>query len=73
MSISAMDEMDVHALVEGFFFPFVCILISSVLGLPVYFLEKKHKKAAQIIKKIGMGLGVAFLIIVVLLMIFLEV
>lgn len=68
-----LDGMDIIAFWDGFLFPFVCIVISSILGLPVFFLEKKNKKAAKIIKKIGMGLAVAFLIVVVLLMIFLDV
>lgn len=68
-----LDGMKAEAFVEGFFFPFVCIIISSALGLPVYFLEKKNQKAARMIKKIGMGLGVAFLIVVVLLMVFLDI
>jgi DNA-binding transcriptional MerR regulator len=68
-----LDGMNITALVDGFFFPFVCIIISSIIGLPVFFLEKKNKKAAEVIKKIGMGLGVAFLIFIVLLMIFLDV
>lgn len=68
-----MDGMNPTAFKDGFIFPFVCIIISSVLGLPVFFLEKKSKKAAQVIRKIGMGLGVAFLVAIVLLMIFGEV
>ena len=67
-----LGGMNVKDLVEGFFFPFVCIIISSVLGLPVFFLEKKNKKAAVIIKKIGMGLAVLFVIVVVFMMIFLD-
>ena len=59
-------------LVEGFFFPFVCIVISSVFGLPVHFLEKKNEKAAKFIKKIGMGLAVVFLIVIIAMMIFME-
>lgn len=68
-----LGGMNVEDLVEGFFFPFVCIIISSVLGLPVFFLEKKNKKAAAIIKKIGMGLAVLFVIVVVFMMILLDV
>lgn len=68
-----LGGMNVKDLVDGFFFPFVCIIISSVLGLPVFFLEKKNKKAAIIIKKIGMGLAVLFVIAVILMIIFLEV
>lgn len=64
---------EITSLVEGFFFPFVCILISSILGLPVYFIEKKNKKLADLLKKIGMILGVLFLVVIIILMIFLEV
>ena len=58
--------------VEGFFFPFVCILISSVFGLPVFFLEKKNKDAANVIKKIGKGLCVILFIIMILLVFFIK-
>ena len=68
-----LDHMNVYSFVEGFFFPFVCILISSIVGLPLYFLEKKNKKLADTIKKVGYGLCVVILIVVVLLMIFVEV
>ena len=68
-----LDGMQAASFWDGLVFPFVCILISSVLGLPVFFLEKKNPKAANIIKKIGMGLAVAFLIAVVLMMIFMDV
>ena len=64
---------EITSLVEGFFFPFVCIIISSALGLPVYFIEKKNKKLADLLKKIGMILGVLFLVVIIILMIFLEV
>ena len=66
-----LSGMDVKELIAGFTFPFVCIIISSIFGLPVFFLEKKHKKAAKIVKRIGMGLAVAFLLAIVLMMIFL--
>ena len=62
-----LDGMNTAALVEGIFFPFVCIVISSVVGLPLYFLEKKHEKAARLIKKIGMGLCVVFLVVIFML------
>lgn len=67
-----LSGMDVQEFVEGFFFPFVCIILSSVFGLPVFFLEKKNKKAAQIVKNIGKGIAVLCLIIVIVMMIFLE-
>lgn len=49
-----MDGGKVESFVEGFFWPFVCILIYSIFGLPVHFIGKKHPKAADTIKKIGM-------------------
>ena len=64
-----LDDMHIEAFVEGFFFPFVCIVITSVFGLPMYFLEKKHKKAANIIKKIGKGLCVLFCIAILILVV----
>ena len=64
-----LDGFKVNAFVEGFFFPLVCILISSVIGLPLYFMEKKYPAAVKIIKRIGMFVAVALLIIVIILMI----
>lgn len=58
--------------VEGFFFPFVCIIISSIFGLPLHFYEKKNKEAAEVIKKIGYGLCVILFIIMILLVIFVN-
>lgn len=69
----AMDGGKVESFVEGFFWPFVCILIYSIFGLPVHFIGKKHPKAADIIKKIGIGLGVALVVGLLLLIIFGEV
>lgn len=64
-----LDGMNVDALKEGFIFPLVCILISSVLGLPVYFIGKKNPKLAKNIKRLGMGIGVLFLAAIIILMI----
>ena len=68
-----MDGMNVEAFIEGLFFPFVCIIISSIVGLPLYFLEKKDKKTAEFIKKAGYRFCVIILIVVVLMMLFVEV
>ena len=68
-----LDGMNLAAFRAGFILPFVCILISSVLGLPVFFLEKKNKKAAAVIKRIGRILAVVFLAVMVLLLIFVKV
>lgn len=57
------EGMKWEGFVEGFFWPFVCIIISSVFGLPLYFLGKKHPKATEIIRKIGIGLGIALLVV----------
>ncbi|MBR5792505.1 MAG: MerR family transcriptional regulator [Ruminiclostridium sp.] len=67
-----LNGMHLSSLIEGLFFPFVGILISSTLGLSVYLLGKKHEKAAQTIKEIAIGPGVLFLIIVILLLTFLK-
>ena len=68
-----LDGMNIIAFRDGLIFPLICIVISSVIGLPVFFLEKKNKKAATVIKRIGKIFAVVFLIVVVLLMIFLNV
>ncbi len=47
---------------EGFFWPFVCILFSSIFGLPVYYIGKKNPKLAKKIKKVGIGIAVVFTI-----------
>ena len=57
---------------EGFFWPFVCILISSILGLPVYFIGKKNPRLAKRIKKVGTGIAVAFTIGLFLVAIFVS-
>lgn len=67
-----LDGMNPESFWEGFFLPFIGILLSSLFGLPIYFLEKKHPKAARILKKIGMGLCIAFVAALLLLVLFLE-
>lgn len=57
-----LDGMKVSAFVEGFFWPLICIVIYSIFGLPLHFLGKKHPKAAEIIRKIGIGASVALVI-----------
>lgn len=47
---------------EGLFWPFTCILISSILGLPIYFIGKKNPQLARIIKKIGTVIAIAITI-----------
>ena len=41
-----------HNFLKGFFWPFVCIIVSSVFGLPVYFIGKKNPQLAEKIKTI---------------------
>ena len=65
-----LEGWKIEAFVEGFFWPFVCIIITSIFGLPVYFIGKKHPKAANYIKKIGLGIGVIFVVLLLLLVIF---
>ena len=60
-----LDGMNKSTFVEGFFFPLVCIIISSVLGLPVYFIEKKHPEVASFIKKVGKALAVIFVLFLI--------
>jgi len=55
---------------EGFFFPFTCIIVYSIFGLPVHFIEKKNPSLAKKIKKIGTGIAVAFTIVLLILAIF---
>lgn len=55
---------------EGFFFPFVCIIISSIFGLPVHFLGKKHPVLAKKIKKIGLTIATVITIALLILAIF---
>lgn len=58
--------------VEGFFFPFVCILISSVFGLPIHFLGKKNEKLANTIKTMGFRFAVIIVAALFLCMIFID-
>lgn len=53
--------------IEGFFFPFVCIIITSIFGIPIYLLGKKHPKLAGTIKKIGFWLAAIFTVGILLL------
>ena len=55
-----------HNFLEGFFWPFVCILISSILGLPVHFIEKKNPELAKKVRKFGEGFAIVFTIILLL-------
>ena len=60
-------ERTVHDFIEGFFWPFICIIITSCFGLPLHFLGKKHPKAAGKIRKVGMILaGVLVILLLVL-------
>ena len=55
---------------EGFFCPFVCILVYSIFGLPVHFIEKKNPKLAMKIKKIGTAVAVVITVCLLSLAIF---
>lgn len=63
----------IHNFFEGFFWPFVCILFSSVFGLPVYFIGKKNLQLAKKIKKIGTGIAIVFTIGVLALAFFISI
>ncbi|MBQ4067900.1 MAG: MerR family transcriptional regulator [Lachnospiraceae bacterium] len=56
------DNKTYKDFLEGFFWPFICIVFSSIIGLPVYFIGKKNPKLAQIIKKIGWIIGGVFVV-----------
>lgn len=47
---------------EGFFWPFLCIIISSIWGLPVHFIGKKNLQLANRIKRIATIIAVAIVI-----------
>lgn len=59
-----------HNFLEGFFFPFTCIIVTSIFGLPVHFLGKKHPVLAEKIKKIGLTIGIVITIALLILAIF---
>lgn len=65
-----LEGWKLKGFLEGFFWPFVCIIITSLLGLPVYFIGKKHPKVAKYIKKIGFGIG-ALLVVLLLILVML--
>ncbi len=52
--------------IEGFFWPFMCITIHSILGLPVHFIRKKNPKLAGIITNIGFLLALGIIILAIL-------
>ncbi len=45
--------------VEGFFWPFTCIVIASAFGLPVHFQGKRYPETANKIKKVGEKICIA--------------
>lgn len=67
-----MDGWQWKNFAEGFLWPFSCIIVMSILGLPVHFLGKKHSKAAQVIKKIGLSMAGVFMVVLVILAVVLE-
>lgn len=62
-------DRNIRIFLKGFFWPFICILITSILGLPIYFIEKKNKKLALKIKKIGKVLAITITVVIIILMI----
>lgn len=54
---------------QGLLWPVEIFIVYSVVGIPLYFLEKKHKKGAQILKKIYMGLAVGIVAACILIVI----
>lgn len=64
------DGWNVKVFAEGFLWPFVCIIIASIFGLPVYFIGKKNPELANKIKKIGFGISIALVVFLLLICIF---
>lgn len=62
-----LEGMKWKAFVQGFFWPFICILITSILGLPIHFLRKKYPKAARCIVNIGKVICCLFVIFIIIL------
>ena len=62
-----LEGMKWRAFLQGFFWPFICIFISSILGLPLHFLGKKYPKVARGIRNLGKVFCVLFLIAVIIL------
>lgn len=55
-----------HNFLEGFFWPFLCIFIASVLGLPVHFIEKKNPALAGKIRKYRKWFAILFTIVLLI-------
>lgn len=55
---------------NGFLYPFVIFLIGSIIILPIYILSKKAPKLAQIICNIIIVLGIAFFVVLGLLVVY---
>ena len=56
-------EDGIGAFLYGFTWPFVCILVYTIFGLPIHFLGKKHPKAANFIKTIAIKICVGITVI----------
>lgn len=63
-------KWQIHAFWEGFFMPFSWFVITTILGLPLHFLEKKYPNQANLIRKIGITLGVIFTLLLITFAIF---
>lgn len=63
----------INDFLEGFIWPFICILIYSLLGLPIYFIGKKNPQLAKKIKKIGTVIAVAITIGLIIFTIILSI
>lgn len=64
---SATDGMSGIRFFQGLFFPFILILIKSILGLPFFFIEEKTEKAAKTVRKIWPVFFAVFIIVAVLI------
>lgn len=56
-------EEGIGAFLYGFTWPFVCILVYTIFGLPLHFIGKKHPKAAELIKKIAIRICIGITVV----------
>ncbi len=52
---------------DGFLWPFVCIIIYSIFGLPLHFLGKKYPKVAKTLKTVGLVICTIIVVVIVIL------
>ncbi|MBR4862026.1 MAG: hypothetical protein IKU09_07480 [Firmicutes bacterium] len=67
---SATDGMSVIRFLQGLLFPFILILMKSLLGLPFFFRQKNPENAAKTVRRIWPVLLAVFFAAAVLLRVF---